>query len=66
MNIKERNLNFPSYMDKDAQDIVDSLLDIRPFNRVGMQGYDELKSHPYFNGIDFAKLEKRKLTVPSQ
>jgi hypothetical protein len=66
MNIKERNLNFPSFMEKDAQDIVDSLLDIRPFNRVGMQGYDELKRHPYFKGIDFTKLEKRKLTVPSQ
>ena len=65
MNIKERNLKFPSYMDKDAQDIVDSLLDIRPFNRIGMQGYDELKNHPYFKGMDFNKLEKRKLTVPS-
>jgi hypothetical protein len=51
-------------MDKDTQDIIDSLLDMRPFNRLGMSGYSELKAHPYFKGIDFSKLEKRKLQVP--
>lgn len=56
----------PRSLDKDARDLIDKLLEYTPENRIGMQGYDEVKQHPYFKGIDFEKLHARKLPVPSK
>ena len=66
MNIKERRLNFPKNIDYDTQELIDSLLDLRPFSRIGMQGYDEIKSHKYFKGINFEELKTKKIKVPCQ
>lgn len=52
-NILERKLVFPNSMDCDARDIIDKLLDYTPENRIGFISYDDLKTHPFFNGIDF-------------
>lgn len=62
--ILERDLIFPKGLDPDARDLIDKLLDYTPENRIGMSGYEELKTHPYFMGIDFQKLEEKKLPVP--
>jgi hypothetical protein len=51
-------------MDKDSKDLIDKLLDYTPENRIGLSNYEELRSHPYFKGIDFKRLEERKLPVP--
>ena len=56
----------PRSLDKDARDLIDKLLEYTPENRIGMQGYAEVKQHPYFKGIDFEKLHARKLPVPSK
>lgn len=62
--IKERKIEFPRGIDNDTRDIIDRLLDLNPLRRIGMAGYSDFKRHPYFKGIDFDKLEKRKLPVP--
>lgn len=51
-------------MDKHSRDLIDRLLDYNPDNRIGVNGYDELKAHPYFKGIDFEKLKEKSLPVP--
>jgi hypothetical protein len=62
--ILERDLNLPRGLDANTRDLIDKLLDYTPENRIGMQGYNEIKRHPYFKNIDFKKLEARQLVVP--
>jgi serine/threonine protein kinase len=63
-NILDRQLKFPKFMDSDAQDLIDKLLDYTPESRIGFRSYEELKDHPFFIGIDFEKLGKKQVTVP--
>lgn len=38
-NILERKINYPPYLEKEAVDLIDKLLDYKPENRIGMKGY---------------------------
>jgi serine/threonine protein kinase len=38
-NVIERKISFPHYMDKDAKDLIEKLLDLTPDNRLGMKDY---------------------------
>lgn len=40
-------------MDRNAQDLIDKLLEFEPYNRLGYKDYNKLKAHPFFEGIDF-------------
>lgn len=64
--ILERDLKLPRTLDVDTRDLIDKLTDYTPEQRLGMKGYSDLKRHPYFKNIDFAKLEARTLPVPCQ
>lgn len=56
-NVLERNFKFPPGMDPHLQNLIDSLLNIEYYNRIGAFGrFDELKEHPYFTGIEWKKL----------
>ena len=47
------NVNRPD-LPIDVQDLVQKLLVRNPDKRIGSQGkFDEIKSHDFFNGIDF-------------
>ena len=51
--------NYPSNMPADAVDLVDKILNPNPIERLGYEtedsknGYNVLKSHQFFDGIDF-------------
>lgn len=58
--ILSRDFEFPSSFPEVARDLVDNLLRLAPEERLGARagGYAELKQHPFFNGIDFCKLNE--------
>jgi len=56
-NIQKRNIVWPETgLDPDAKDLIDKLLQINPDDRIGSESFDEIKSHPFFNGIEWDKL----------
>ncbi|KAK5992560.1 Serine/threonine-protein kinase gad8 [Cladobotryum mycophilum] len=56
------SLNFPGYdvVPPAARDLLSKLLDRDPNKRLGVNGSTEIKSHPFFHGIDWKKLLQRK------
>jgi len=55
--ILNSNLEFPKHMHRDAKDIISGLLDRNPTKRYGVRGgFRKLKTHPFFRGLDFNKL----------
>ncbi|KAK1245702.1 hypothetical protein MKX07_004771 [Trichoderma sp. CBMAI-0711] len=55
-------LNFPGYdiVPPAARDLLTKLLERDPSKRLGVNGSTEIKSHPFFHGIDWKKLLQRK------
>lgn len=57
------NINFPQGFDKDAEDLVRQLLKVRPEQRLGSKDakgcYVSIRSHPFFNTIDFATIRQQ-------
>ena len=50
------------YMSEELKDIITKLLDRNPASRLGSkQDIDEVKSHPFFKGIDWDALYNRAL-----
>jgi len=64
--IMQEDLVIPPDMDKLAADLVSKLLIRDPSKRLGAGLTDalEVKKHPYFDGIDFEKLQKLQLEPP--
>ncbi|CAM8914320.1 unnamed protein product [Rhodiola kirilowii] len=60
-----RDLRFPNYFSDEAKNLIDRLLDKDPIRRpgAGPDGYDTLKNHPFFNGINWKRLRSQ---VPSK
>jgi 3-phosphoinositide dependent protein kinase-1 len=56
--ILNRQLTFPSNFPSVAKDLVDKLLQLKPEDRLGAGpgGYEKLKAHPFFTGIQWDKL----------
>ncbi|KAJ0545963.1 putative protein kinase AGC-PDK1 family [Helianthus annuus] len=56
-----RDVRFPDYFSKDAKDLIDKLLDIDPLKRpgAGPDGYESLKNHPFFRGIDWRNIRSK-------
>lgn len=53
---------FPADFPADAKDLIQKLLTLDPNQRLGMgeHGYQDIKSHPYFTGLDFSLLQELK------
>ena len=59
----ERILNFKKYLQippeiklsKEAEDLINKLID-DPSKRLGKNGPEEIKAHPFFNGIDWENI----------
>lgn len=66
--IQHGDLRFPQRnpLSREAQDIITKLLERDPTRRLGARGFDEIKSHAFFEGINWALLEQKKLPTPFQ
>ncbi|ORX82508.1 kinase-like protein [Anaeromyces robustus] len=62
--ILQQPLTFPSEMSPLAQDILSKLLNREPTERLGNNGSEEIKAHPFFGGIDWVKLYNKKYQPP--
>ena len=65
-NIKNADLNFTSpKADPVGIDLVHQLLNKEPALRIGAHDINELKTHPYFDGIDWTNLYQTKVPFDS-
>ena len=53
-NIKEGPLQLPVQMSPELKHLLQRLLSRIPTDRLGKDGADEIKSHPFFRGIDWS------------
>jgi hypothetical protein len=51
-------------MDPQAVDLINKLLAMNCFDRIGYDSFDELKAHPFFHGVDFEAIERREAMLP--
>jgi len=58
--IIEGNLVFPDFVSPDARDVITKLLDVDHQTRLGSgsNGWEDLKSHSFFKGLDWKNLHK--------
>jgi cGMP-dependent protein kinase len=63
-NILQGVYTIPMFVSDQATDMVMRLLQHDPNKRLGRVGRDEVRSHPFFAGIDWDALEKRQLEAP--
>ena len=66
--VLNREVEFPEDMPAEAVDLIDKLMQLPPYSRIGAgrEGgdYAKLKAHPFFSGIDFRVIEKGGLVGP--
>lgn len=61
-----RDIYIPDYMSANAADLINGLLDVNENTRLGagLHGLQKLKSHAFFEGIDWERLEQKHLIPP--
>jgi hypothetical protein len=63
--ILKAELRIPRFFSKHAKSLLQGLLSRDPIERLGSQNDGgEIKDHPFFDGMDWAKLADRKLPAP--
>eukprot|EP01059_Diplonema_ambulator_P010269 TRINITY_DN20285_c0_g1_i1.p1 TRINITY_DN20285_c0_g1~~TRINITY_DN20285_c0_g1_i1.p1 ORF type:complete len:401 (+),score=121.58 TRINITY_DN20285_c0_g1_i1:52-1254(+) len=64
-SILKTTLDYPPFVPQEARDLVQKLLDHDPNNRLGSAakgGFTELKKHAFFKNVDWANINKTKVT----
>jgi len=62
-NIQRGPLKLPISMSTDAKNLIVSLLNRNPSKRLGsgQDGSNEIKRHPFFDGMDWEQVKNRNL-----
>jgi serine/threonine protein kinase len=65
-NILRGNLKFPNFLSKDAINLLQNFFVRDPDKRLGSRawGVDEIKQHPFFKGIDWDSILRKKIKPP--
>jgi hypothetical protein len=63
-NIIDRRYKCPKGLDEDAVDLIDKLFEICPTERIGYNNINEIKSHPFFERIDWERLAAGEIDDP--
>jgi len=58
------DLRFPGYITPEAKSLLEGLLTRDVEKRLGSKGGQEIKSHPWFQGLDWEKLDKKEIIPP--
>lgn len=61
--IQNKEIEFPSDVPEDAQDLIRKLLKKDPKERLGYRGYKSVCEHPFFKNMDWFRL-RRHLIIP--
>ncbi|KAK4280922.1 hypothetical protein QN277_012474 [Acacia crassicarpa] len=64
--IAKRKLNLPETFSPEAGDLITKLLDGDESTRLGSQGPDSVKSHPWFNDVDWEGIRNRSFPAPPE
>ena len=66
IDIYKRTVRYPSYIEEQAKDLISKLLEIDPNKRLGCEenGWEDVKKHPFFNGVDWDEAKEKKLKPP--
>lgn len=64
LNTIKGNITWPSTMSEEAKDLLQGLLHRRPEQRLGSRSVNDIKSHPFFHGLDWEKLEAKEIEPP--
>eukprot|EP01132_Coremiostelium_polycephalum_P005870 gene5870-7302_t len=59
-NILQRNIKWPKDISPEAKDFIDKLLALNPQSRLGYNGAQEVKDHPFFKGINWSTIRTQK------
>lgn len=62
--ILENKPKFPSYFSKNAIDIIRRFLDNDPSKRLGVRSINDVKQHPFFEGVHWQSLLEYKIQPP--
>ena len=54
----------PLKISEDAMKLISKLLEKNPNSRLGKKGLSEIKSHPFFSGINFDSIKAKKTKAP--
>ena len=64
--IQEGRLKFPPKMSEEAKDLIQRLLHIDSQERLGRNGATEVKTHPFFEEVDWTRVLAKDVWVPFQ
>ena len=59
-----RKTYIPEKVGKNARDLIEKLFVSNPKKRLGYNSADEVKNHPFFNGVDFDKVLRKEYKPP--
>ena len=57
-------VKIPRYLTEEARSLLMKLLEVNPRKRLGYNGAEEIKQHPYFEGIDFNRVFAKAYNPP--
>ena len=66
INVYKKPVRYPQYIDEKAKDLLTKLLEIDPDKRLGNgeNGWEDVKSHPYFSDVNWDDAYNKKLKPP--
>ena len=68
INLKkyEKKIDFPRKISNEARDLIEKFLVVNPTERLGYgpNGTDDIKNHPFFNGVDWDLAIQKKYKPP--
>lgn len=53
-----------SFFSKECKSLLNGLLEKEPEKRLGTNGIDEIKNHPFFKSLNWKNLELKKVNPP--
>ncbi|KAJ3270587.1 Ribosomal protein S6 kinase beta-1 [Terramyces sp. JEL0728] len=63
-NVLKKKPNFPKYLTTSSRDLLTKLLKKHPGVRLGSQGIDQIKSHSFFEKLDWKKVMEKQYDPP--
>jgi len=62
--IKREEIKVPNHISNNMKDLLQKLFKKAPDQRIGFNGAEEVKSHPWFEKVDWEALETKKIQSP--